>query len=383
MTFRGRRSKAVELVDLHWQSKKVRREVRSAWSEIMKSSGFILGSHVSEFEKEFASFSGVDHVVGVGNGTDAIELALRALGVGVGDEVIIPVNSFVASAVAVSRCGATPVFVDCIPETWLLDIGEIESKVSDRTRAILPVHLYGQMADMKRVLEVAARHGLYVVEDMAQAHGATQHGRAAGSFGDAAATSFYPGKNLGAMGDAGAVLTNNLPVRDAVLSLRNYGSSIKYSHPEVGFNSRLDSFQAAVLSAKLRRLAEWNEMRNEQANFYLEEMSGLPEVKLPVTVDGNSHVWHLFPVLTNKRDLVAESMASSGVKTGIHYPKPIHLLGAYEDKFQRKNQNFPVAEKAAKMLLSLPIYPGLTRRMQRRVVHALKQALVEYDVPVL
>lgn len=365
---------AVDFLDLGWQTEQVRGDVLKNWGGILDDSSFILSSHVSDFEESFALFSGVRHCVGVANGTDALEIGLRALGIGVGDEVIVPANSFVASAIAVSRTGAKPVFVDCKPGTWLLDTSLVASSVTSCTRAIMPVHLYGQMVDMAEVESLAQRFGLSIIEDVAQAQGARQKDRKAGSIGEVAGTSFYPGKNLGAMGDAGAVMTSSENLWGQSIAMRNYGSPVKYDHPIFGFNSRLDSLQAVVLSAKLKKLASWNRMRKEQATFYLEELAGLQEVELPTVAEGNEHVWHLFVIQVEAREKVADAMRVAGVQTGIHYPNPIHFLGMYKDLGYERG-DFPVAERLAETALSLPIYPGLSREGQEYVVSTLKKAL--------
>lgn len=364
----------VKFLDLGWQTKKVLPEVKRVWRNQLTNSSFILSPAVSEFERAFSEFSKVAYCSGVANGTDALEIGLRSLGVGHGDEVIVPANSFVASAIAVTRAGATPVFVDCEPGTWLIDVSGIESAISPRTKAVMPVHLYGQMASMGVLRTLAEKHGLFIVEDVAQAQGASQDGKTAGSIGDVAGTSFYPGKNLGAMGDGGAVLTMSRDIAERANALRNYGSAVKYQHPIFGFNSRLDSLQAAVLQAKLRHLADWNAMRRSQAEFYVDALRGEERIILPVVGEGNTHVWHLFVVHVENRDEVMQKMEELGVQTGIHYPTPIHLLGMYEHLGHSAGA-FPIAEQSAKTAISLPIYPGLTQGSQFRVVRALRKSL--------
>lgn len=369
-------SETVKFLDLAWQTAQVKVDVAVGWETELMASSFILSSSVQDFEADFAQFLAVGFCAGVGNGTDALEIALRALGVGSGDEVIVPANSFVASAIAATRCGAIPVFVDCSAGTWLIDVSKIEAAITSKTRVIMPVHLYGQMADMAKVLDIAARFGLHVVEDVAQAQGASQNGQFAGSLGHASGTSFYPGKNLGAMGDAGAVLTPSQHVFEKVLALRNYGSPVKYQHPVFGFNSRLDSLQAVVLSAKLKHLARWNQMRRDQADFYTEQLAGLEEIKLPVVSKGNVPVWHLYVIQIENRDHVMQALLELGVQTGIHYPTPIHLMGMYEHLGYKRGA-FPVAEESSARALSLPIYPGLTQGEQLRVVRSIKQVLAK------
>jgi dTDP-4-amino-4,6-dideoxygalactose transaminase len=316
----------------------------------------------------------VAHCIGVANGTDALEIALRALDVGAGDEVIVPTNSFVASALAVARAGARPVLVDCDAQTSLIDVADVERKLGPRTRAVMPVHLYGQLAPVERLAPLLAERGIAIVEDAAQAQGARRHGRGAGSFGALAATSFYPGKNLGAYGDAGAVLTGSDELARRVRALRNYGSEVKYHHPEPGFNSRLDTLQAVVLSAKLKRLAAWNAARRQSAERYDALLSRIPGVTLPTTLPGNEHVWHLYVVRVPRRDAVLARLQDAGIGAGIHYPTPIHLQGAFRQLAHRPG-DFPVAEKLAGEVLSLPIYPGITPEQQERTARALAEAL--------
>jgi dTDP-4-amino-4,6-dideoxygalactose transaminase len=365
---------AIPLVDLSLQHAQVEAEVTAGLARVAASGAFVQGSDVREFEAEFAKFCGVDHCVGVANGTDALELALRAAGVGHGDEVILPANTFVATAGAVMRIGAIPVLVDCDPVYLLIDASQIEARITPRTKAIVPVHLYGQMAPMSVINEIAARHGLAVVEDAAQAQGAEQDGHRAGGLGLAAGTSFYPGKNLGAYGDAGAVLTNNGELAARVRRLGNHGSDVKYQHPELGFNSRLDTFQAVVLRAKLARLEKWNEQRREAADRYRDLLRATPEVAVPAVAPANTHVWHLYVVRVAHRDAVLAELNAAGIGAGIHYPIPVHLHGAY-DRLGHGLGDFPAAERAAAEILSLPIYPGILPAQQERVVDVLCRAI--------
>ncbi len=362
----------IPLVDLKAQHRQIADEVARGFAEVLENTSFILGSPVERFEQAFAKASGVRYCVGVANGTDAIELALRAAGVGSGNEVLVPVNSFIATALAVVRAGATPVFVDSDPDYHLIDLAR--AKTTRRTKAIIPVHLFGQLAPMEQVADFARNHELIVIEDAAQAQLARRNGRTAGSFGLAAATSFYPGKNLGAYGDGGAVLTDSDAVAKKLRALRNYGSEVKYHHPELGFNSRLDALQAVVLSAKLARLEEWNAKRREAARRYDEMLAGLPEVVLPRTLAGNEHIWHLYVVRVPSRDEVMKRMQASGIGVGVHYPVPIHLQGAFAH-LGCKRGDFPVAEKAAAQMLSLPMFAEITVEQQERVVAELKNAL--------
>lgn len=364
----------IPLVDLQAQHEQVRDEVQKGWDAVLARTAFVLGEEVAEFERSFADFSGVRHCVGVANGTDALELALRALDIGPGDEVVVPANTFIASALAVARAGATPVLVDVDPATHLVDPQKVAAAVTPRTRALMPVHLYGQVAPMADLRAIADEHGLHVVEDAAQAQGAKQGGRTAGGFGRVAGTSFYPGKNLGAYGDAGAVVTDDDELAGRVRALRNYGSEVKYHHPETGFNSRLDTLQAVVLSAKLRRLAAWNEQRRQAAARYDELLADLEEATRTVTLDGNEHVWHLYVVRVPDRDAVLASLHEAGVGAGIHYPVPVHLQGAFAHLGHGPG-SFPVTEQAANEILSLPMYAEITPEQQERVVDVLRKAL--------
>lgn len=364
---------AIPLVDLKAQHAEIAEEVSSGFAKVIAETSFILGPAVREFEEAFARYCGTTHCIGVANGTDAIELTVRALGIGPGDEVIVPANTFIASALGVVRAGAKPVLVDC-DAFQLLDPGKIEAAVTSRTRAILPVHLFGQMANMEAILEVAAGRSLPVIEDGAQSQGAKHHGRPSGSFGVAAATSFYPGKNIGAYGDGGAVVTSSDEMAGHLRKLRNWGSEQKYHHPEIGFNSRLDTLQAVVLSAKLKRLDAWNEARRQAAARYDELLSGIGGVEQPLTLPGNEHVWHLYVVRVQNRDEVLKKLNAEGIGAGIHYPVPLHLHGALSYLGYREG-DFPEAERAAAEILSLPMYPHLAAEQQERVADALRKAL--------
>ncbi|MBI3183465.1 MAG: DegT/DnrJ/EryC1/StrS family aminotransferase [Myxococcales bacterium] len=364
----------IPLVDLKAQHHQIAAEVAQGFAAVLENTSFILGKEVAQFEEAFARFSGVSHCVGVANGTDALELALRAAGIGQGDEVILPANTFIATALAVARAGATPVLVDCDPDFQLIDLRQAEAKVGKRTKAVMPVHLFGQAAPMERVLELARPAGILVIEDAAQAHGAKRQGRTAGSFGLAAGVSFYPGKNLGAYGDGGAVLTSSAELAKKVRALRNYGSEVKYHHPETGFNSRLDTLQAVVLSAKLSRLAGWNELRRGAAARYHELLSGIGGIDLPRTLPGNEHIWHLYVVRVPRRDEVLKKLQAAGIGAGIHYPVPIHLQGAFAHLGHQKG-DFPCAERAAEEILSLPLFAEITPEQQERVAGELRKAV--------
>ncbi|MGY1649751.1 DegT/DnrJ/EryC1/StrS family aminotransferase [Geodermatophilus sp. SYSU D01119] len=363
----------VPLVDLGVQRDRVAGEVAEGFARVLATTAFIGGPDVGAFEEEFAAATGRAHCVGVGNGTDALEFALRACGIGAGDGVALPANTFVASAEAVLRAGARPVPVDVDDEHLLLDPAALEA-VAGEVRAVLPVHLFGQMAPMAEIADVAARHGLVVVEDAAQAQGATHRGVPMGGWGTAAGTSFYPGKNLGAYGDAGAVTTDDDGIARTVRLLANHGSEVKYQHPVLGFNSRLDTLQAVVLRAKLRRLAEWNAERAAAAQRYAVLLDGVPGVRLPGVAPGNEHVWHLYVVRVPARDAVLADLDAAGIGAGVHYPVPVHLTGALAPGGHAVG-DFPVAERAAGEILSLPIYPGITVAQQERVAAVLTGAV--------
>jgi dTDP-4-amino-4,6-dideoxygalactose transaminase len=366
----------IRLVDLAAQHAAVADEVAEGWRRVLDQTVFIGGAQVQAFEQEYAAFTGTRHCVGVANGTDALEIALRALGIGVGDECILPANSFIATAEAVSRIGALPVLVDCVDDdTYLLDPRAVEAAVGPRTRAIIPVHLYGQAAPVEELMPIAERLGIWVVEDAAQAHGSRRHGDGVGALGHAAATSFYPGKNLGAYGDAGAALTSSDQVAEQMRLIANHGSPRKYEHTVVGFNSRMDTLQAVVLTAKLGRLSDWNTARRAAAQRYHTLLSGLKDVVLPRVLDGNEHVWHLYVVRVPYRDRVLKMLHAAGIEAGIHYPLPIHLTPAFADLAGCAEGAFPVAEQTAGDLLSLPLFPEITPSQQERVVSVLAEAL--------
>jgi dTDP-4-amino-4,6-dideoxygalactose transaminase len=374
MTSDASRAARLPLVDLERQHRDLAREIRDGIEDVVRRGAFILGEEVAAFEREFATFSQVRHCVGVASGTDALELALRAAGVGSGDEVLVPANTFFATALAVVRAGARPVFVDCDPDTQLIDVKRAATRIGPKTRALLPVHLYGQMAPIEDLRRLAADARLVLVEDAAQAHGATQNGVPAGTMGVAAAFSFYPGKNLGAWGDGGAVLTEDDAVARRVRALRQYGSEERYYHRELGTNSRLDTVQAVVLSAKLRHLARWNDERRRAARRYDELLGHIANVRLPVTARGNDHVFHLYVVRVPDRDRVLQSLRASGIEAAIHYPIPLHLQEAFRDLGHREG-DFPVAEAAAREVLSLPLFPGIRENEQARVAREFARAI--------
>jgi dTDP-4-amino-4,6-dideoxygalactose transaminase len=347
----------VPFVDLAAQYVGIADAVQDAINRVLRDGDFILGRDVRGFEEEFAAYCGVGWGVGVDSGTSALELALRACGVGAGDEVIIPANTFIATALAVSCAGATPKLVDVDSLTYNIDVGRLRGAISERTKAIIPVHLYGQPADMDPIMEIARERGLVVVEDACQAHGAYYKGRRVGSMGRAAAFSFYPGKNLGAYGDGGMVVTNDAGVAESVQMLRNYGQKEKYHHLSIGFNRRLDTLQAAVLRVKLPHLDEWNAARRGHAEHYRRLLANAG-LGIPTAAADVEHVWHLFVIESENRDELQRHLASSGVSAGIHYPVPLHLQPAYRHLGYHPG-DFPVTERASRRILSLPMYAEL------------------------
>lgn len=348
----------IPFLDLRAAYCELQSDIDSAIARVAKSGWYIGGAEVEQFECEYATWCAAEHCIGVGNGLDALHLALLAVGVGPGDEVIVPSNTYIATWLAVSQCGATPVPVEPIEATYNIDPARIEAAITKRTRAILPVHLYGQSADLDPIFEIAYRYGLSVVEDAAQAHGALYKGRRIGAHGHAVAWSFYPGKNLGALGDGGAVTTNDAGVADRIRSLRNYGSKTKYINEVKGFNSRLDPLQAAILRVKLASLDNWNQRRRSVAAKYNEKLAALGFL-LPAVPLWSEPVWHLYVVRHPRRDELQATLAHAGVDTLIHYPIPPHLQKAYFD-CGWGDGTLPVAEKLAKEVISLPIGPHLS-----------------------
>ena len=356
----------VPFVDLAAQHAVIRAEVEAAIGEVLSECNFVLGKQVEEFERAFAEFVGSEHAVGVSSGLDALRLALMALDVGSGHEIILPANTYIATALAVSSVGARPVFLDCDPETCNIDASLIESAVSPRTKAVIPVHLTGQSADMDPILDVASRHGLHVVEDAAQAHGALYKGRPCGSIGTAGCFSFYPGKNLGAYGDGGMVVTDDPDLAARMRRLRNYGQRVKYHHEEKGLNARLDTLQAAILTVKLRHLRSWNEARVAHAERYRDSLMGVGDLAFQRQAPYSTHVYHLFVVETAHRDALRKRLAAAEIQTGVHYPIPIHLQQAYRDLNHREG-DFPEVERLARRTLSLPMFPELRPDQIQRV----------------
>lgn len=351
----------------------LKEELDEAYHRVMSSGWYLLGNELDSFEKEYATYCGANHCIGVANGLDALHLALRAMNIGPGDEVIVPGHTFIATWLAVSHTGAEPVPVDVCLDTCNLNPNEIEKAITERTKAIIPVHLYGQTADMDPINEIANRHNLYVLEDAAQAQGALYKGKKVGSLGHAAAHSFYPGKNLGAFADGGAITTNDDQIANRLRSLRNYGSTKKYVHDDIGFNSRLNELQAAFLRVKLTKLNNWNERRQKLADLYLQELSSTSKenenIQLPVVPAWSKPVWHLFVIRHQERDKLRNHLLQHQIQTLIHYPTPIHTTGAYNKKKWPELANSTTISNTA---LSLPIGPHTTDEMAINVIEALK-----------
>jgi dTDP-4-amino-4,6-dideoxygalactose transaminase len=360
----------VPFLDLRAAYRELQAEIDAAVRRVVSSGWYVLGPEVEGFENEFAAYCGARHCIGISNGLDALELALRGYGIGTGDEVIVPTNTFIATWLAVSRTGAVPVPVEPEEATHTIAADRVERAITPRTRAVMPVHLYGQPADMQPIADLARRHGLKVIEDAAQAHGARYRTRRAGRLGDGAAFSFYPGKNLGALGDAGALVTDDDALAARVRRLRNYGSAVKYHHEIQGFNARLDELQAAVLRVKLPRLDDWNDRRRTLAARYLEGLARVPSLGLPHVPEGVEPAWHLFVVRHPRRDDLQRHLAAAGVETLIHYPIPPHRSDAYADLGFGPGA-FPVSERIAETVLSLPMGPHLTPDLQEQVIKAV------------
>jgi dTDP-4-amino-4,6-dideoxygalactose transaminase len=365
-------TRAVPFLDLKAAYEELHVEIDAATRRVLSSGWYILGDEVRSFEEEFAAYIGAGHCVGVSNGLDALHLVLRAWNIGPGDEVLVASNTYIATWLAVSYCGATPVPVESDPATHNIDATRIEAAITPRTKVILPVHLYGQPADMTAIMEIASRHGLLVLEDCAQAHGAKERRRKAGMLGHAAAWSFYPGKNLGALGDGGAVTTNDEHLAERIRMLANYGSAIKYQHRLKGFNCRLDEVQAAVLRVKLRLLDEWNARRTAIADRYLRNIQHA-NVSLPSVPPWATPSWHLFVILAERRDALQSALATEEIHTLIHYPTPPYLQDAYSE-FRARAAEWPIATRLSERVLSLPIGPHMQDWQVERVIEAVNRA---------
>lgn len=362
----------IPLIDLKLQYKSIKKEIDKAVSKVLTNADFILGEEVDLLEKEFAQYVGTKYAVGIDSGISALELGMRALGIGPGDEILTPVNSFIASSSAISFTGATPVLVECEEKTYNIDITDAEKRITKKTKAIMPVHLYGQVVSISKVLSFARRYKLLVIEDACQAHGAKFKGKGAGSFGDFGAFSFYPGKNLGAYGDGGMLTTDNKKIHDTVKMMRNYGQKEKYNHIFLAWNKRLDNLQAAILRVKLKHLDSWNRLRQRHAKHYTKLLGGI--VETPHEEKGAGHIYHQYVIRTKKRDALLKHLHSKGIGAGIHYPIPIHLQPAYKNLGYKKG-DFPLAEKYAREILSLPMYPELTGKKIKLVAKEIKNFL--------
>jgi dTDP-4-amino-4,6-dideoxygalactose transaminase len=369
----------VPFLDLKAEYQALKQAIDAAVASVLDKCDFILGSAVGAFEEDFARYCGARFAVGVNSGLDALTLALEACGIGPGDEVITAANTFIATACSISQSGATPVLVDCDEDTMALDADRVEEAITPRTRAIVPVHLYGRLVDWEPLQDVADRHGLLLFEDAAQAHGASWEGRRAGTFGKAGSFSFYPSKNLGAFGDGGCVVTDDEKLAEYVRHVRTYGQRVKNCHDWLGTNSRLDTVQAAVLRVKLQHLDNWNRKRRAAADYYRRLLADLP-VQIPAVPRGElDHVYHLFVVRVPQRDQVQTALAAAGVQTGIHYPTPIHLQPAYQS-LGKPHGSFPVAERGAGEILSLPMFPLITRGQIEYVVDTLGRVLKKLGI---
>ncbi|MDD4019446.1 MAG: DegT/DnrJ/EryC1/StrS family aminotransferase [Kiritimatiellae bacterium] len=364
---------SIPLVDLRTQYAGIKPEIDAAVLKVLETGAFALGPAVAEFEKKFAPYCGVKFAAGTSSGTSALHLALRALDIGPGDEVIVPAMTFVATAAAVAYSGAKPVFVD-VDNTCTMDAAKVEAAITPRTKAILPVHLYGQCADMDPILAIAEKHGIPVVEDCAQAHGAEYKGRRAGSMGSVGCFSFYPGKNLGAYGEGGAVVTNREEIDKMVRVLRDWGCTQRYHHDYLGYNYRLEGVQGAVLGVKMGYIEKWTEARRRAAACYRAKLTGVPGVGLVEIAPDCEPVWHIFAVFVANRDQVVEKMHADGIGVGIHYPIPVHMQKCFAE-LGYKPGDFPVAERIGKEELSLPIYPEITEAQMDSVVESLKKAI--------
>lgn len=370
-----RDSVAVPFLNLKAQFARIGDEVRRAILEVAESATYVLGPHVASFERAFAEAHGAKHCVGVNSGTSALHLALIVAGVGPGDEVITVPMTFIATSWAISYVGATPVYVDVDPETGTMDVDQVAEQITPRTKAILPVHLYGQPADLTPLVALAWEHGIALIEDAAQAHGARYEGKPVGTFGLCGCFSFYPGKNLGALGEGGAIVTNDDQVAARLRSLRDHAQQKRYHHDELGFNYRMDALQGAVLGVKLNYLEGWTEARRRLAARYCELLDGLP-LRLPTEVQGRRHVWHLFVIQVAQRDEVKAALEARGIQTGLHYPIPLHLQKAYYHLGHHVG-DFPVAERIGRDCLTLPLFPEMTEEQQDAVCSALADALGE------
>jgi len=364
----------VPFLDLKTQYESIRDEIAEALQQVLDNTAFAGGRFVANFEKDFASFCGCEHAIGVSSGTSALWIALWALGIGTGDEVITVPNTFIATAEAISFCGATPVFVDVDEQTYNMNPDLLEAAITPKTRAIIPVNLFGQTADMDPIMEIARTRELFVVEDACQAHGAEYKGRRAGSIGDAGCFSFYPGKNLGAYGEAGAVVTNNAELAETMRAFRDHGQTRKSRHTMIGWNGRMDGFQGAVLSVKLKHLPAWNEARRKNAKLYNRLLADIDDVITPAEADYAKHIYHVYAIRTQNRDELMSALAEQEISCGIHYPVPVHLQEAYAHLGHGRN-SFPAAEKCAEEFVSLPMFAELTPEQIETVTSEISRFL--------
>ncbi len=374
----------VPFLNLKAQYHSIKDEINDAIQQVLDRTAFAGGPFVQQFEEEYAQFCQTEHCIGVSSGTSALLLSLRALGIGEGDEVITTPNTFIATAEAISFCGAKPVFIDIEEDSYNMDPKLLEAAITPKTKAVIPVHLFGQMADMDLIMEIARAHNLYVIEDACQAHGAEYKGRRAGSIGDAGCFSFYPGKNLGAYGEAGAVVTNNDEIANHIRILRDHGQSKKYYHDVVGWNDRMDGIQGAVLSVKLKYIERWNQLRRQHAALYNTLLADTDNVTVPKVIEHNKHVYHIYAVRTANRDQQISALAEKNIFCGIHYPVPLHLQKAYK-ALNLKEGDFPVAERCCAEYLSLPMFPELRAEEIQFVCAELRKpesATVELKVAV-
>ncbi|MBF0489126.1 MAG: DegT/DnrJ/EryC1/StrS family aminotransferase [Candidatus Omnitrophica bacterium] len=365
---------SVPFIDFKEQNSLIQPEIDAGFKKVFEKGDYILGEQAHLFESAFSKYCEAQYGVGVNSGTDALHLAMAALDIGDGDEVIVPTHTFIATALCVSFCRAKPVFVDIEPDTYNIDPKAIEKAITKKTKAIIPVHIYGQPANMDEIIAIARKHGIKIVEDAAQAHGSRYKGKRVGSLGDVACFSFYPTKSLGACGDAGMIVTSDKAVYDKALMLRDYGRKGRYEHKIKGTNSRLDTLQAVVLNAKLKHLDEWNAMRAKNAAYYAELLKPLSGVVTPITKSDRTHVFQTYAIRLSNRDQVVESLKAKGIGALIHYPIPLHLQEAYAD-LGYKAGDFPVAEKTANEILSLPMFPHMNKEQVEMVVKALKESL--------
>lgn len=366
----------IPFVNLKVQYESIKDEINIAIQEVIKSCAFAGGPFVEKFEKNFASFCQCRCAIGVGSGTEALWLTLMALGIGSGDEVITVPNTFIATAEAISLCGAKPVFVDIDETTHTMDPILLKNVISPRTKAIIPVHIFGQMVDMQPIIEIAKSKGIYVVEDACQAHGAEYKNQLAGTIGDAGCFSFYPGKNLGAYGEAGAVVTNNVELADKIAKLRDHGQSKRYHHINIGCNSRMDGIQGAILNVKLKHLSKWNEARRENAKKYDEALSGITGITLPKEANYNKHVYHIYAIRVKNREIFRRELEQKDIQTGIHYPIPVHFQKAYLH-LKLGEGSFPIAEKCSNELISLPMFPELNGDQVNYVSNTIKSLSIQ------